>query len=413
MLKVGGLLQKASGAGKAVVRGGGAYAGDLLKEAGGVLKDAGGDAGGLLEKVQAKTKVDPLGAALRQLLNTESAAVPKEVLEDLCRRATEDQEGAGGRVAKHIESHLKASSSQWRRIHGALVLLDHALRIRPADIEAIGKWGLKLPELRTELKGLKNFDKDKDKRACKLVQNKASAVDRELERCGIPGPPTSPKPKAAAAKPEAATGSGAKAATSNGSSVAKAAAPKVATVMPIALGRLRFDELPTKGAPQSPPHSDSDKECEESTALYPSPSWESASPVNEKPRRPSIGDLFSMAQKDEKKKSPTGEKRPSDSSAFGDWGLKQAMGKVSDARDKVVSKLPVRESSLPNPNATLVGKPGNKRGPNYSEEQFNLLGGISVTKKEVTKGSSKEPATETSTGPSKCCASFCRCFFRS
>lgn len=415
MLKVGavgGFLQKAAGAGGDLVERAGLVKGEIVER-------AGGGAGGFLDKVRAKSDLDPLGAALRQLLNTESAAVPKEVLEDLCRRASEDQEGAGGRVARHIESHLKASSSQWRRIHGALALLDHALRICPADVEALGKWGLNLVELRTELRGLMTFDKDKDLRACKLVQKKATAVDKELERCGIPGPPTSPKPRpaqAAVAKPD--TSGGSKGATSNGSVVA------TVTTKPITIGRLKFDELPT---PQTP-HSDSDKECEETDELYPS----------------------SYSPKKREEKEPAEKKTASGS--LGEWGLKMTekisdkipgklkselsdtIAEISDkipsklsdtvafemiekGKEKVIAKFPVREASLPETKATVVGKSLNDKPKHdkpkpvkqYSEEQHNLLGGVNV-KKESLKNSNTEATSNTSKG--KWCSSICRCFFK-
>eukprot|EP00746_Dinoflagellata_sp_MGD_P014412 gnl/MRDRNA2_/MRDRNA2_131566_c0_seq1.p1 gnl/MRDRNA2_/MRDRNA2_131566_c0~~gnl/MRDRNA2_/MRDRNA2_131566_c0_seq1.p1 ORF type:complete len:391 (+),score=88.42 gnl/MRDRNA2_/MRDRNA2_131566_c0_seq1:161-1333(+) len=387
MLKVGGLLQKAAGAGGDLLERAGEAHKKVSGAGGDLLERAGGGAGGLLEKVRAKSDLDPLGAALRKLLNTESAAVPREVLEDLCGRAAEDPEGAGARVGKHIESHLKANSLQWRRIHGALALLDHAVRICPADIEALEKWGIKLPELRTELRDLKSFDRDKDERVCKLVQNKATVVDRELEKCGIPGPPTVPKPK-----PQVTEGAGVKKKddSTGGPKVAKVAAPKVAiTPVTIPMGRFKFEELPT---PQSPQHSDgsaSDKEEDESEeaslsqSLYPKKA--------------------AQQKVDSSSKRPEPEKVSS--SGFSDWGLKKSIEKINDARDKVISKLPVREASLPEPKATLVGA---RCAPEYTEEQHNLLGGVNV-KKDVLKEtqSSADAANETSSGGARKC---CWCF---
>lgn len=147
---------------------------------------------GLLEKVKAASDLDPLGIALRKLLNSESAAVPDDVLEELCRRAREDKEGAGSRVSKHVEENLRVDFSKWRRIHGALALIEKALRNNP-DVDVLGDWGMDVAGLRCRLRELMQFQHGEDERICKLLRNKATAVDKELERRGVPGPVTSPK----------------------------------------------------------------------------------------------------------------------------------------------------------------------------------------------------------------------------
>lgn len=98
----------------------------LLKQAQDVAR------GGPVKLVQAPPSPHAqLNAALRRVTHTNCAALPQEAIREAVCLACQNED-ALALVLKHIEENVNAPASAWRRVHGALALLEALLKPSPS-----------------------------------------------------------------------------------------------------------------------------------------------------------------------------------------------------------------------------------------------------------------------------------------
>lgn len=119
-----------------------------------------------------------LDLALRSVTHSESAAVPKEALAEALRLAKENEESVATAL-RHVVNNVSAPAKEWRRINGALQLLEQLLR--PSGGEAlVGQIWFEC-KIQPRLKELKTFNYDEDRRVSTLVQRSATNVERAFK----------------------------------------------------------------------------------------------------------------------------------------------------------------------------------------------------------------------------------------
>lgn len=170
-------------------------------------------AGSVVKRPQVEEKKgpdDPLSLALRKVTHTDTAAVPQQHIWEAYQLAIES-EATVVRALRHIEENIEAPASEWRRLHGTLLLLDCMLRPPPQDRAGPGlKCGKPVGRLWYEAKASKHvrrlcsFAHAKDSRVSSLIQHSArnvkDAADKHLsddEDEEWPTEPSAARPKRA------------------------------------------------------------------------------------------------------------------------------------------------------------------------------------------------------------------------
>mmetsp|Transcript_12982 Transcript_12982/g.29451 ORF Transcript_12982/g.29451 Transcript_12982/m.29451 type:complete len:336 (+) Transcript_12982:74-1081(+) len=138
--------------------------------------------GGLLNRFRPNTACagqrSPLEATLQQVTHSQCAAVPREALEEAVRLALENEESLAVAL-RHIEENLVLPACEWRRMHGALALLEHLLQVGESDgLECGSPIGSCWFEAKVDehLKILETFSHPEDSRVAMLVRRAAAAV---------------------------------------------------------------------------------------------------------------------------------------------------------------------------------------------------------------------------------------------
>lgn len=128
----------------------------------------------------------PLEVALRQVMHSECAAVPQESLAQVVRLAAES-ESALIFVLRRIEEGAVAPPTEWRRIHGALLLLERLMRHKGGDHLSCRDSGPLVGRLwfeakmETRLKVLVDFEFPQDRRVAILIRRAATSAQRVAE----------------------------------------------------------------------------------------------------------------------------------------------------------------------------------------------------------------------------------------
>lgn len=141
--------------------------------------------GGLVGKLKGDLLADsaagssPLDIALRNVTHTNSAAVPRGAIEEAVRLASEDEESLALALV-HVENNVNAAAKDWRRINGALALLESMLRpgLNGECLVGCMWYEAKMAE---RLKTLSNFHYEEDTRVQGLIQRTATAAMRAAE----------------------------------------------------------------------------------------------------------------------------------------------------------------------------------------------------------------------------------------
>jgi len=133
-----------------------------------------------------------LQVALKQVTHSGSAAVPPEVLDEAVRLAS-DSEDAIVLSLRHIEENVSAPPHEWRRIHGALQLLERLLRPRAASSSSSSSSGLVCSDvlvgrvwyeakMEERLNTLVNFEYQEDDRVALLVRRAAVSAQNSAQK---------------------------------------------------------------------------------------------------------------------------------------------------------------------------------------------------------------------------------------
>jgi len=129
----------------------------------------------------------PLEAALRQVMHSECAAVPQESLAQVVRLAAESEESLCS-VLQQIEEGAVAPPAEWRKIHGALLLLERLMRHKGGGDHAscrdsgplVGRLWF-AAKMETRLKVLVDFEFPQDKRVAILIRRAATSAQSAAE----------------------------------------------------------------------------------------------------------------------------------------------------------------------------------------------------------------------------------------
>lgn len=130
-----------------------------------------------------------LDVALQRVTHSQCAAVPTEALEEAVRLAGESED-ALATVLRHVEEHATAPGREWRRVHGALALLERLMRPRPSGGHSRGPLVGRIwfdTKLQARLKTLSHFDFPEDPRVALVVRRAAltaqNTADKYLDAC--------------------------------------------------------------------------------------------------------------------------------------------------------------------------------------------------------------------------------------
>ncbi|CAE8658274.1 unnamed protein product, partial [Polarella glacialis] len=102
-------------------------------------------------------------------------------------RHARDSESSLAVVLRHVEENLAAPPHEWRRIHGALCLLERLLRpvaeagAADCDEVLVGRSWFEA-KMQGRLSVLEHFDYAEDPRVVKLVRRAATAARQTAER---------------------------------------------------------------------------------------------------------------------------------------------------------------------------------------------------------------------------------------
>jgi len=124
-----------------------------------------------------------LQAALRAVTHTTTATVPREALREVERMADLNEE-ALATVLKHIEENVQSPPKEWRRIHGALKLLEQLLRGSGSETKEsplVGRMWFEV-KMASRLEGFVNFAYDEDSRVAVLIRRTAASVQHAAEQ---------------------------------------------------------------------------------------------------------------------------------------------------------------------------------------------------------------------------------------
>mmetsp|Transcript_39066 Transcript_39066/g.125605 ORF Transcript_39066/g.125605 Transcript_39066/m.125605 type:complete len:324 (-) Transcript_39066:146-1117(-) len=116
-----------------------------------------------------------LNAALRKVTHSDCAAVPREDLQEVLKIVA-GSEDALATTLHHIEESSAAPPQDWRRIHGALQLLEGMLRRRdPVDDALVGRVWFEV-KMQNRLEALTSFEYADDRRVSMVVRRSATTV---------------------------------------------------------------------------------------------------------------------------------------------------------------------------------------------------------------------------------------------
>lgn len=135
----------------------------------------------------------PLDLALRRVTHTDCAAVPSEAVHEVVRLASESEE-ALAIVLRHVEDNACAPARDWRKINGAIVLLERLINPGPAggntpkgaqsknsrSESLVGRMWYEA-KMEDRLKDLDNFHFPEDQRVATLIKRAASATLKAAE----------------------------------------------------------------------------------------------------------------------------------------------------------------------------------------------------------------------------------------
>lgn len=126
--------------------------------------------------------VPGLDALLQRI--TACAAIPREDLDQAANLACQS-ESALAILLRHIEENSAAPAREWRRIHGALALLERLIRARGCEGEALVGQAWYEAKMQDRLSNLERFEFSEDSRVSQLVQravaNAQSAAEKYLD----------------------------------------------------------------------------------------------------------------------------------------------------------------------------------------------------------------------------------------
>lgn len=128
-----------------------------------------------------------LGIALRRVTHTECAAVPAEDLQKVVHSACESEE-ALAIVLRHVEANVAAPPLEWRRIHGALAILERLVRGRQDanaktyDDECLVGRVWYEAKLEFKLNELTHFEHPEDRRIGHLIRRAATTARTTAEK---------------------------------------------------------------------------------------------------------------------------------------------------------------------------------------------------------------------------------------
>jgi len=124
-----------------------------------------------------------LRAALQRVTHSDSAAVPPQTLQEAVRLAAESEESLA-LALRHVEENMAAPPREWRRIHGAVALLDRLMRPREGggdEAPLVGRLWFEA-KAQQRLKDLVHFEHAEDTRVGLLVRRVASSAQATAER---------------------------------------------------------------------------------------------------------------------------------------------------------------------------------------------------------------------------------------
>jgi len=129
----------------------------------------------------------PLEVALRQVMHSKCAAMPQESLAQVVRLAAESEEDLC-LVLRRIEEGVMAPPTEWRRIHGALLLLERLIRHKGGGDHAscrdsgvlVGRLWFEA-KMETRLTVLVDFEFPEDRRVAILIRRAATSAQSAAE----------------------------------------------------------------------------------------------------------------------------------------------------------------------------------------------------------------------------------------
>eukprot|EP00929_Paragymnodinium_shiwhaense_P052492 TRINITY_DN26297_c0_g1_i1.p1 TRINITY_DN26297_c0_g1~~TRINITY_DN26297_c0_g1_i1.p1 ORF type:complete len:343 (+),score=87.20 TRINITY_DN26297_c0_g1_i1:143-1171(+) len=175
---------------------------------------------------------NPLEAELKRITDAELIDVPSKDALIVIVQSTHDP-GDRREIMRHLNSCL-TDTSQWRRIYGGLVLLEHLLQKAAPVLITEAAQGHHF-DLVQRLTFLEKFDYSTDKRVQQMVQKKATSLRADMlakiqsgdgDEDPVPHPATSSGASTASKPPAAATTSGPAGPVGGGYSSQGASRPK-------------------------------------------------------------------------------------------------------------------------------------------------------------------------------------------
>lgn len=125
------------------------------------------------------TAVPGLDALLQRI--AACAAIPREDLDQAASLACQS-ESALAILLRHIEENSAAPAHDWRRIHGALALLERLLRARGCEGETLVGQAWYEAKMQDKLSNLERFEYSEDPRVSQLVQRAAANAQSAAEK---------------------------------------------------------------------------------------------------------------------------------------------------------------------------------------------------------------------------------------
>lgn len=119
-----------------------------------------------------------LDALLRRIASC--AAIPREDLDQAASLACQS-EGALAILLRHIEENSAAPAAEWRRIHGALALLERLLRAKGCEKEALVGQAWYEAKMQDRLSNLEHFEFSEDPRVSGLMKRAVANVQSAAE----------------------------------------------------------------------------------------------------------------------------------------------------------------------------------------------------------------------------------------
>eukprot|EP00930_Biecheleria_cincta_P077279 TRINITY_DN64564_c0_g1_i1.p1 TRINITY_DN64564_c0_g1~~TRINITY_DN64564_c0_g1_i1.p1 ORF type:complete len:287 (+),score=51.73 TRINITY_DN64564_c0_g1_i1:73-933(+) len=125
------------------------------------------------------TAVPGLDALLQRI--AACAAIPREDLDQAASLACQS-ESALAILLRHIEENIAAPASEWRRIHGAVALLERLLRAKGCEGEALVGQAWYEAKMQDKLSNLAHFECSEDTRVSQLMKRAVANVQSAAEK---------------------------------------------------------------------------------------------------------------------------------------------------------------------------------------------------------------------------------------